>query len=382
MGLKTVAARCMVERPTSTCAVSLACVANYNMLPDSANQSGRNVRPPCRGAVRDFGREEVIRQQRLSERVHRLAQLRKPIPDTTVSSRNVAPLGSEQGPLDRSRSPPLHAASKRQLLPVEAAAGHLLQSTVNPATLPSQPQATPVGELATSRAVSRATDEYARILSICSTFLEVLAQECAANAQRGAPRAYGLIRADLRRQDRANDLVAHVLLACRCHDEEHDTTLAARLQQDLDDVYFTHARASQPVPPNLDNAANVAFSRASPADTLVKAREEPASRPTPLTLDDTLAEHTTVRPQAGSPSSNPTSEDTPLPGVDATPPSPCSPGSSTLASQEAEAMRESPPRPPAHPRRLRPRDPVPICVGHRQEAAGAVSYTHLRAHET
>jgi hypothetical protein len=51
------------------------------------------------------------------------------------------------------------------------------------------------------------------------------------------------------------------------------------------------------------------------------------------------------------------------------PPAPCSPGSSTLASQEAEAMLDSPPRPPSTARRLRPRDPVPICLWHLREAA-------------
>ena len=51
------------------------------------------------------------------------------------------------------------------------------------------------------------------------------------------------------------------------------------------------------------------------------------------------------------------------------PSAPWSPGSSTLASQEAEAMLDTPPRPPSTARRLRPRDPVPICLRPLREAA-------------
>ena len=129
------------------------------------------------GVVMDSEREESIRQHRLAAQIQRLAQLCIPIPDAAILPQSGTPRGCWPGRRDRSRSPPLQAGRQRQLLPVEAAAGSLPQSTVHPDTLPSLPQANPVGELVTSRSASHSTEEYARILKVCSTFLEGLARE-------------------------------------------------------------------------------------------------------------------------------------------------------------------------------------------------------------
>ena len=275
------------------------------MWPDSDGQSCGQARPPCRGAVRDYGREEMIRQQRLSERVHRLAQLCCPGPDATVSTRTAAPLGTKPGPPNRSRSPPLPGVGQRPPRALQAATHQLPQPSVDPAVLPAQSLAISDRALAAGRAAPQAIEGYAELLSICSTYLDLLAQQYAQRTQPHVPRPNSLSQAGSRLQDLAVDLVAQVELACRCHDEEHDTTHAIRLQQDLGHMYCARALVRQLVAPTLGP---------------------------------------------------PTRADSPLPG-DAAPPAPGSPDSSTIACPKAEAMPVSPPR-PTSPARLHGPDPA------------------------
>ena len=101
------------------------------------------MRPPSKGAAKDFGREESAIQQRLSEQVRRWAQLCIPIPDTAVRPRSRAPLGSEQGRQDRSRSP-FPKDPRRRLLPsLEAVAVQEPQSSANPALLTTERSSAP-----------------------------------------------------------------------------------------------------------------------------------------------------------------------------------------------------------------------------------------------
>ena len=245
----------------------------------------------------------MIRQQRLSERVHRLAQLCCPSPDATVSTRTAAPLGTEPGPPHRSRSP-TQGLGQRPPRALQAATHQLPQPSVDP-VLPAQSLAISDRALATGPAVPQAIEGYAKLLSICSTYLDLLAQQYAQRTQPTVPRTNSLSQAGSRHQDLAVDLVAQVELACRCYDEEHDTTHAVRLQQDLGHMYCARAVVRQLEPPTLGN---------------------------------------------------PTRADSPFP-VDAAPPAPCSPDSSTIARQKAEAMPVSPPR-PTSPARLHGPDPA------------------------
>ena len=275
------------------------------MWPDSDGRSCGQARPPCRGAVRDYGREEMTRQQRLSERVHRLAQLGCPRPNATVSTRAAVPVSAAPSQPSRSRSPPPQVIDLRPFRAFQAAPNQLLQPPVDPAVLPAQSLAFPDEALATGRAVPQASEGYAQILSICSTYLDLLAQQYAQRTQPPAPRANGLSQVGSRHQDLAVDLVAQVELACLCHDEEHDTTHASRLRQDLGDMYCARAVDRQLVP---------------------------------------------------SPAGYPARADSPL-SVDAAPSAPCSLDSTTLVCSEAEATPASPPR-PTSPARLHGPEPA------------------------
>ena len=225
----------MVGRPTSINTDSIAREASPSALPDSASHCGSAVRPPSRGAIRDYGREEVVRQQRLSEQVHRLTQLCKPMPDTALSSGR--------------GEPPSHA--------------HYSLGQ-------RRPEPTDLGDTA-------------------------------------------------------------VVTSSQSRSEETpDTPLAG-----------TARPSTHHVP------------TATPTRTI----------PPPCHRQESPPRHGIREVQP--------------PDEEASPSPPRSPGSSTLASQEAEAMLATPPRPPTTARGLCPRDPVPICLQHLQEAAGPTAPTQI-----
>ena len=276
-------------------------------------RGGSNARPPSRGPVRDFGREESAKQQRLSEQVQRLAKLCIPIPDTAVRPQSGALLGGELGRQTRSRSP-LPQDPRRRLSPaLTAAAGPELQLPANQAMLPSPAPVAPAGALAANKASPQAPNAYDQILRTCSLFLGLLAKDRADRRQRRSPRTEDLIRADLRHQDSANDLVAQVILACRNHDEAHGTTLATLLQQDLDDVSRGRARMGQSRPMCLDDAATEAVSHTHHTAIRAAPRAELAGRPTQQRLEETLASLTPVPQPAWRPLRFPSSEGPPDP---------------------------------------------------------------------
>ena len=261
------------------------------MWPALGSQGCGQARPPSRGAVRDHGREEMTRQQRLTERIQRLAQLCRPCTDARVSMRTAAPLGTEPYQPHRSRSPLPHEVRQRPFREPQAAPNQLPQPSADPAVRPTQSLDID-GAPATGRAVPQAAEEYATLLSTCSGYLDLLAQQYMSHTRPPVPGTACVTQAGLSNQNHAADLVAQVELACRSHDGEHNTTFASRLRRDLG--YLHDPRAV--VRPLL-----------SPVGSLTRAGS-------PLPVDAALI-------------------------------APCSPASSALARPGAEVIPVSPPRP-------------------------------------
>ena len=317
----------------------------------------------------DSEREESIRRRRLAAQIQRLAQLCISIPDAAIMQQSGTPSGCWPGRRDRSRSP-LPLDPRRPPLPAfDASAAREPSSSACPALFAPHSPPTPAREFVTNWAPPQAPNAYAHILSLCSQFLGAIAQAHAASSLRGAPGTQGHARADLRHLDITHNLVAHVLSACLHHDEEHDTLFAVRLRRDLADVHRAHAHSDQPEPTDLEDAATAAVSQSHHGEIPNTPLAEPVCPSNQHVLEETPASVAPTPLQTGVPLSQHAIEDTPSPGEEAMPSAPCSPGSSTLASHEAEAMLDTPPRPPSTARRLRPRAPVPICLRHLREAA-------------
>ena len=298
----------------------------------------------------DSEREESIRRRRLAAQIQRLAQLCIPIPDAANMPQSGTPSGCWPGRWDRSRSP-LPLDPSRSLLPaLVASAARESSSSACPALFAPHSPPTPAGEFVTNWAPPQAPNAYAHILSLCSQFLGAIAQAHAASSLRGAPGSQDHARADLRHLDITHNLVAHVLLVCLHHDEEHDTHFAARLRRDLADVHRAHAHSDQLEPTDLEDAATAAVSQSRHGEIPDTPLAEPVRPSTQHVLEETPARVTPTPLQTGVPLSRHALEDTPSPGEEAMPSAPCSPGSSTLACQEAEAMLDSPPRPASHAR--------------------------------
>ena len=262
------------------------------MWPALGSQGCGRARPPSRGAVRDHGREEMTRQQRLTERVQRLAQLCRPCTDVGASIRTTDPLGTEPTQPHRSRSPLPHDVRHCPFWEPQASPNQLLQPSADPAVRPTQSpdiDGTPTA----GRAGPQAAEEYATLLSTCSGYLDLLAQQYMSHTRPSVPGTAGVTQAGPSTHNHAADLVAQVELACRSHDGQHNTTFASRLQRDLGYLHDPRACVRPPVSPvgsltragsslSVDAALSASCSPASSALARPGAEVIPVSPPRPI----------------------------------------------------------------------------------------------------